>query len=293
MSHQWSLLDLLSVTSSPGSGFGLTPSVEPVGTTVAKCGLDPALANRSARQAKALGLLTSGTYGQRSSISSSSAVLTSCLANRLRLKTALLGSTLFNLTWKERDTPSGRSIPALRASVRRTSGSDCTGWPTPTVCDDNASRRSSEAMERAINRPNACSNLAQSATLARWPTPQSSDMTGGGQAERAMGETQHGSNLNDFAMLAHWPTTTAPRTTGRPMHRSTHLQTQVVALLTDADQTLAGWQSPTATNIGERNEAATEKRRLFRESIGRQSIAPGNLEEQVMLYLPSPARRTP
>jgi hypothetical protein len=44
--------------------------------------------------------------------------------------------------------------------------------------------------------------LGQAAPLlASWPTPQTSDMTGGGQAARAMGATRHGSNLNDFAML--------------------------------------------------------------------------------------------
>ena len=44
--------------------------------------------------------------------------------------------------------------------------------------------------------------LPETAPLAGWPTPQTSDSTGGGQAKRAMGETRHGSNLNDFAMLA-------------------------------------------------------------------------------------------
>jgi hypothetical protein len=42
-----------------------------------------------------------------------------------------------------------------------------------------------------------------------------------------------------------------PRTTGRPMHRATHLQTQTIALLTNADPTLASWVSPRAQD-GER-----------------------------------------
>ena len=77
-----------------------------------------------------------------------------------------LGSTLYKLTWKAQVTPAQRLLFQLRASVLRTSDSDCIGWPTP----------------------------------------QTSDSTGGGQAKRAMGETRHGSNLNDFAMLAGWPT---------------------------------------------------------------------------------------
>ena len=94
--------------------------------------------------------------------------LSQCLASRLRARTDLLGSTLFALTWKQRVTPSGRSIPALRASGRRTSGSGYTSWPTATVHD----------AER------------------------------GGQGKRAMGETRHGSNLQDFALLATWATPT-------------------------------------------------------------------------------------
>ena len=50
-----------------------------------------------------------------------------------------------------------------------------------------------------------------------------------------------------------------PRTTGRPMHRATRLQTQTIALLTNADPTLASWPTPqhsdpknmTATKWGE------------------------------------------
>lgn len=43
-----------------------------------------------------------------------------------------LGSTLFSLTWSQRATPSGSLFWQQRASVRRTSGSDCISWPTPT-----------------------------------------------------------------------------------------------------------------------------------------------------------------
>lgn len=39
-----------------------------------------------------------------------------------------------------------------------------------------------------------------------------------------------------------------PRTTGRPMHRSTHLQTQTLAVLTDKDPSLTGWRSPQASD---------------------------------------------
>ena len=64
-----------------------------------------------------------------------SVALTQSLGNRLRVKTASIGSTLFRLTWKERITPLGRRICALRASVLRTSGSDSTSWGTSLGLD--------------------------------------------------------------------------------------------------------------------------------------------------------------
>ena len=48
-----------------------------------------------------------------------------------------------------------------------------------------------------------------------------------------------------------------PRTTGRPMHRATHLPTQTIALLTNADPTLASWVSPRAQD-GERGGSMSE-----------------------------------
>ena len=123
--------DSLSAISSPASGSGRMPSGSPAGQTRDLFGLVPVRANLSARQAKALGLLTSGTCGQRGITSSASAALQSSLANRLQAAPASGGSTLFALTWKARVTPSGLRICALRASVRRTSGNDCGSWPTP------------------------------------------------------------------------------------------------------------------------------------------------------------------
>jgi hypothetical protein len=105
----------------------------------AKCGQDRVLANLSARQAKEKGLLTSGTSGLRGTISLASAALQWSLASKLRAKTYMLGSTLFNLIWKQQVTPSGRSFYLLRASARRTEGTGFTsllaGWTTPTAND--------------------------------------------------------------------------------------------------------------------------------------------------------------
>ena len=197
-----------SATSSPELASGATPCAAPAGPTTDLFGQGAALVSLSARQAKALGLLTSGTYGRTSTGLSNSAALQSSLASRLQARTASLGSTLYRLTWKDRATPAGQSIPALRASARRTSDSDCTGWPTPQASDSTGGGQA----KRAMGETRHGSNLNDFAMLAGWPTPQTSDSTGGGQAKRAMGETRHGSNLNDFAMLAGWPTPSASDT---------------------------------------------------------------------------------
>ena len=162
--------DTPSATSSLASASGARPCAMPDGPTTDPSGPEAARASLSARQAKAAGLLTSGTYGPPSTGSSNSIALTSSLGNRLRAKTASLGSTLFRLTWKVRVTPAGRSICALRASVLRTSASGTTGvpreaptgWLTPRVgsTSDNTSR------------PGYYMSLDSQTKLAMWSTPQ-------------------------------------------------------------------------------------------------------------------------
>ena len=182
MSDQMNLLDLLSAISLQELASGPTPCAGPDGPTTVLYGQDHVRASLSARQAKEQGLMMSGTCGQLSTISSASADLTLSLVSKLQAKTALVGSTLYKLTWKQRDTPAGRSIFALRASVRRISDSGCGGlehgWPTPTTQDDNCSRMQNpqEYAEKRLARDNKCSNLAQTAqAMAAWPTPAASD----------------------------------------------------------------------------------------------------------------------
>ena len=180
----------LNATSSPGSADGPTRCDSPVGPTSGTYGRVPAPVSLSARQAKAGGLLTSGTYGPRSSISSKSASLQLSLANRLQARTASRGSTLFKLTWKERVTPAGRRICALRASALRTSGSGSTGWPTSTASDAKWRYSTFEAADRRIASGKQVS-LECAAFLAARPTPRASDGSNGGpnQANGALSTT--------------------------------------------------------------------------------------------------------
>lgn len=140
----------------------LAPTVES-GPGVARASL-------SARRAKEAGLLTSGTYGPRSSISSKSTVLQRFLENKLRRKTASLGSTLYRLTWKERITPLGRAIFALRASALRTSVSvsigQLSGWNTTSTRDYKGGYHGG----RIRNGKMSLDTLDVTAQLASWPT---------------------------------------------------------------------------------------------------------------------------
>ena len=167
-----------SVTSLPASASGATRFGSPDGQTTDLFGPVPVLANLSARQAKELGLLTSGTYGPRSTTSSASADLQGSLASKLQALTASAGSTLYALTWKERATPSGLRICALRASVPRKSGSDSTGWPTP-ITNDALGSGYCYGPKKADGTRAEFLKLPGAAALAGWPTATKSDGDGG------------------------------------------------------------------------------------------------------------------
>jgi hypothetical protein len=175
---------LPSAISSRGLESGATPCALPVGPTTDLFGPAPVRANLSARQAQAQGLLMSGTSGPLGTISSASAALQSSLGSRLQARMPYDGLTLFRLTWKERATPSGRLICALRASVRRTSDSDCSSWPTPSASEfavrdvERLKERRAECKERTGNGNGFGLTLAQSAVvnLAGWPTPRVFDV---------------------------------------------------------------------------------------------------------------------
>lgn len=193
-----SSLDLPSVISSPASAYGHTHCAEPDGMTTDPSGPVPVRANLSARQAKALGFLTSGTYGPRSTISSISADPQSSLVSKLQAATASLGSTLYTLTWKERVTPSGRLISALRASVRRTSDGDCSSWPTP---------RANDAEKRGQLAEDPRNGLPMVAQVAGWTTTTTRDWkdSGADLKPRADGSERF-DQLPRQANLAGWAT---------------------------------------------------------------------------------------
>jgi hypothetical protein len=197
-----------SATSSPASADGVGRCSWLAGQQTDLFGQAVVPASLSARQAKALGLLTSGTFGPRSSTSSASAALQSSLASKLPARTDSLGSTLYRLTWKERVTPSGRRICALRASAPRTSDSDSTGWPAPAARDWKGA-----TLERWGDNARPLNEVA---VLAGWPTPVVNDATGSDYAYSQGNHDKVTLKLGGTAKLAGWPTATTP-SGGRPV----------------------------------------------------------------------------
>lgn len=173
-----------SATSSQVSGDGHSHSPLPVFPPTIQSGRQVARVNLSARQARSKGLMTSGTYGLRSNGSSNSANLQQLLVSKLQARTRSLSSTLYALTWKEWVLPSGRSLSRLRASVRRTSATEHTGWVTPTARDwkdsgvDITPRNGKPRYDQLPRQANLVGwplVLATDPRLAGYPTPTSND----------------------------------------------------------------------------------------------------------------------
>lgn len=224
MSHQETLFDTPNATSSPALGDGLSRSEWRAGRTLAPYGPARAHANRSARQALDVGLMTRATYGRSGDGSLTNVDLSPSLANRLRARMDVRGSLEFVLTWTYWDMPSGPPIYALLASGRPTSGSGFGGWPTPRV---SAARTSASAMDRqdsmsalsieqvaevaagvvpreiARLRPEMRERLG----FAGWPTPTRQDSASSGAAGYSTESGRHpGTTLTDAARFAGYPT---------------------------------------------------------------------------------------
>ena len=203
MYGQLNLWDIPNAISSPELASGPSPCDKPDGPMTRRFGQDHALASLSARQAKEAGLLTSGTSGPRFTFLSSSASLQSSLASRLQAATAMLGSTLYRMTWKQRVMPSGRLKPSLAASALRTSDPEITGWPTPRAADSQGGVEPDGATGR---------KLFTLAAKAAWPTPTVGNANGSQMAKgaSATGRRSDGSkatvSLNAVVRLTGWHT---------------------------------------------------------------------------------------
>lgn len=231
-----------SATSSQVSVFGPMHYDLPDGQMIVASGRPPAHVNLSARQAKEMGLLTSGIFGLTSITSSKSVALQSSLENRLRAKTQTLGSTLFRLTWKPWVTLSGRFRFRLRASVPRTSATASIGWPTPMV-------NNVKGIQSAPNREGGLC-LPGAASLTHWTTPDTTMMQAKSKPP-VIGNrkpTDPQISLADQAFhLAAWgtPTASEPGGTGdQYVARSKATTGNTAATMLTHQVALAAWPTP-------------------------------------------------
>ena len=168
-----------------------------------------------------------GIYGPLFNASSPSAGLQRCLASRLRAATDVNGSPEYVLTYKSWDMPWGVPICRLRASGRRTSGSGCGGWPTPSAATGGqVSPPGTSATGKTPDGRKQTVNLQHVARMAGWPTPNAgpqNDNDSKWQERRAKLKAKHingngfGLTLGMAATLAGWST---PRAEERCQHNS-------------------------------------------------------------------------
>lgn len=169
MSNHQTLTDLHSATSSQVSEDGQEPCSSQDGVQTDLFGREALLANPSPQQEREKEKTTSDTSGLSSLISSESANLQQCLANRLQQLSDTDGSMIYKLTLKKKDTPQQRSYYQLGASARSTKGtgssSQPSAWLTPTTSDTNGIRKLDGKRSGGLNTQ----------VVSAWPTPMSSD----------------------------------------------------------------------------------------------------------------------
>jgi len=212
----------------------------------ARSGLEAAPANLSAQRAKGKEPLIPATYGLCGSGSSASIALSQFLANKLAMQFATGGSILFRQTWKVLTTPLGRQLWAHIASVRRTSGSGFTSWPTP---NHNPTGARSQGRNGGLN-------LQTAVLVAGWPTPTKGNADGSQMAKdaSATGKRPNGSkatvSLNQVATLASWATPNArdwrSNEAGEEHHAARWAQTRGKPLSEQTHQLVSG---PTANGF--------------------------------------------
>ena len=200
--------DMTASTSSPASAAGTMPYRCP--DTLDLFGQAVAPASHSPPPARDKHLAMNATSGPTGSSLSELADRQESLANRLRRQLDGAGSTLFSLTWVRKATPYGRPYYQLAASARRTSDNGFGSWPTPQTADINLSRGGDEYQQKKLET-SPYPNLALTAKLASWATPNSS--VPGGTPEQALRRKEGLSCGQSVTTLYHqvqlsWPTPT-------------------------------------------------------------------------------------
>ncbi len=188
-----------SATSSPAAGSGVTRSASQVGKTAARCGAEVVLARRLARQVKAEGLKTLATSGRIGSASSASADLQLYLESKLIEQLDTVGSTLFNLTWKEKTTPLGRRYLERAASGLRKEDNGFGGWGLRVPWGSPRSAEAGHSTGNPERAMNGKSRLEDQVFLTSWAQPASRDWRDGRASQETMDRNSR--PLNEQAVM--------------------------------------------------------------------------------------------
>lgn len=193
--------NLHSVTFSQESAVGLLHYNLPDGLQLDLFGPEiPAPVNLSVLPAKEKALTITATSGLSSDASLRTANRQS-LENRLRQRMDVNGSPEYALTWKTWDMESGPPICALRASQRRISDKDYTGWPNPRTVTGGA--ESAERKQELGRTKSGGGDLQAVALIAGWPSPAAQNASGG---PNPLGNVGEHFTLQTAAVLAGWVT---------------------------------------------------------------------------------------
>ena len=241
--------DIRSTISSPASAAGAERYDSRIGPIIEKFGLEAVLASLSPSRAKEVGLLTTGTSGRISDISSRSDALQSSLENKLRAR--LSGSDLCEVIWKPWTTPWGQCLSRPRARVRTTCEIGSGLWQT-MVQDDALDREGGKVNSRG--EPKLSGQAIQAAST--WSTPRASpNENRTTKATPAQLAGKHGQYLAVQAITATWPTVMSSEARQGFQDRSRGKKGTQESLSTVA--TLAAWPTPTslAKSTDTNNEA--------------------------------------
>jgi hypothetical protein len=240
---QLSMFDLMTCENLPNaissqeSQGGAMLSGSPGGQMTGKFGRVVAHVSHSQSRDRAKALTMTGIYGQTFFDSLEAVAHKSSWVSRLQARLGIVGSTESDLIWKAKITPAKALIYRLAPQTRRTSDKDYSGslWTTPRVSDKNTESRDAAMKELTRSTNGGKKKLALDVHYATWPTPKAIDGNMGfsnqQMAMKEMNRPGAGANL-PTTVSATWPTPKAgdgefssPRTTGRPVEKSTHLQT--------------------------------------------------------------------
>lgn len=224
-----------------------------------------------------------------------------------------LGSTIYQTALKQHTTPLGRQIFRLRASARRTSGSDASS--VPSICDlpqvgwakaasrdhKDSAGMATEAMNPDGTVRSRMDQLGRQVFLAGWATPDAQAMNVAAdpvkhqeRRDRLAAKHQNGNGaglpIGQMAHLAGWPTAAASDGSGGGQVKRATNPARSNDLMDFA--MLAGWPTAVANDDNKSPEAhlAMKSRMGERDGSGANRTAITSL--QVMVQTVGPARLT-